>query len=160
MKKVLLLSGLLICLLSGINQAQAQSAIIKGRIIDSLSQETLPSVNIVEIDKNGRFIGGTVSDLNGNYVFKVSNVNNPIQISFIGFQKQTFYVRGRSTINFQLQPETVEMEEVVIVGEKMGNDGITSVRDRATSVARIELDGMKSVMSTTVEDMLQGRMLS
>jgi TonB-linked SusC/RagA family outer membrane protein len=157
MKKIILLSGLLICILSGINSVQGQSAIIKGRIIDSLAQETLPSVNIVEIDRNGRFIGGTVSDLNGNYVFKVSDVNNPIQVSFIGFQKQTVYVRGRTTIDFQLQPESVEMEEVTIVGEKMGNDGLTSVRDRATAVARLEMDGMKSVMSTTVEDMLQGR---
>ena len=147
MKKTILLSGFLVCLLSGINLAQGQTAIIKGRIVDSLTQETLPSVNIVEIDRNGRFIGGTVSDLNGNYVFKVSNVNNPIQVSFIGFQKQTVYVRGRTNINFQLQPETIGIEEVVVIGEKMGNDGLTSVRDRATSVARIEMEGMKSVMS-------------
>jgi len=157
MKRIILLSGLLVCLFSLINQVQGQSAIIKGRIVDSLTQETLPSVNIVEIDRNGRFIGGTVSDLNGNYVFRVSNVNNPIQVSFIGYQKETVYVRGRTEINFDLAPESIEMEEVVIVGEKMGHDGLTSVRDRATSVARIELSEMKSVMSTTVEDMLQGR---
>ncbi|MEN8156103.1 MAG: SusC/RagA family TonB-linked outer membrane protein [Bacteroidota bacterium] len=157
MKKILLLSGLLLSILSGVNMARGQSAIIKGRIVDSLTQETLPSVNIVEVDKNGRYIGGTVSDLNGNYVFKVSNVNNPIQVSFIGFEKKTVYVNGRTQINFQLKPESTALDEVVIVGEKMGNDGITSVRDRATAVARIEMEGMKSVMSTTVEDMLQGR---
>jgi len=157
MKRIILLSGLIVCLFSLINEAQGQSAIIKGRIVDSLTQETLPSVNIVEIDRNGRFIGGTVSDLNGNYVFRVSDVNNPVQVSFIGYQKETVYVRGRTEINFDLAPESIEMEEVVIVGEKMGHDGLTSVRDRATSVARIELSEMKSVMSTTVEDMLQGR---
>ncbi|HER10077.1 MAG TPA: SusC/RagA family TonB-linked outer membrane protein [Bacteroides sp.] len=157
MKKIVLLTGLLVCLLSAMNQVQGQSAIISGRIVDSLTRETLPSVNIVEIDKNGRFIGGTVSDLNGNYVFKVSNVDNPVQVSFIGYQKETVYVRGRSEINFDLSPESIQMEEVTVVGEKMGHDGLTSVRDRATSVARIELSGMKSVMSTTVEDMLQGR---
>ena len=158
MKKIILLSGLLIGLFSGVNLAQGQSAIIQGKIIDAQTQETLPSVNIVEIDKNGRFIGGTVSDLNGNYVFKVSDVANQVQISFIGFQKETFTVDNRTEINVQLQPETVGLDEVVIVGEKMGNDGITSVRDRATSVARIEMDGLQSVMSTTVEDMLQGRL--
>jgi TonB-linked SusC/RagA family outer membrane protein len=157
MKKIILLTGLLVVALSGINHARGQSAIIKGQVIDSLTRETLPSVNIVEIDRNGRFIGGTVSDMNGNYVFRVSDVNNPIQVSFIGFEKQIVYVRGRTTINFQLKPESVEMEEVTIVGEKMGNDGLTTVRDRATAVARLEMDGMKSVMSTTVEDMLQGR---
>jgi hypothetical protein len=29
------------------------------------------AVNIVEIDKNGRFISGITSDINGNYVLKV-----------------------------------------------------------------------------------------
>jgi len=157
MKKIILLSGLLIAIFAGIDNVQGQSAIIKGRIVDAETDETLPMVNIVEIDKNGRFIGGTVSDLNGNYVFKVSNVANPVQVSFIGFQKQTILVEGRTEIDFQLQPESVGLEEVVIVGEKMGNDGITSVRDRGTAVARLEMEGMKSVMSTTVEDMLQGR---
>ncbi len=116
------------------------------------------SVNIVEIDKNGRFIGGTVSDYNGNYVFKVSNVNNPIQVSFIGYKKQTLMVEGRSQIDFNLEAESIAMEELVVVGAKMGNDGLTSIRDRATAVARIELTDMKSVMSTSVEDMLQGRL--
>jgi hypothetical protein len=39
MKRVILLSGLLICLLAGASKAQAQSAIIKGRIIDSLTRD-------------------------------------------------------------------------------------------------------------------------
>ncbi len=158
MKKIIILSGLLICLLSGFNEVFGQSSIIKGRIIDSLTLETLMSVNIVEVDKNGRFIGGTVSDYNGNYVFKVSNVKNPIQVSFIGYKKQTFMLDGRTQLDIKLESESIAMEEIVVVGAKMGNDGYTNVRDRATAVARIELADMKSVMSTTVEDMLQGRM--
>ena len=54
MKKIILLSGLLIGLFSGINLAQGQSAIIQGKIVDAQTQETLPSVNIVEIDKTGQ----------------------------------------------------------------------------------------------------------
>ena len=67
MKKIILLSGLLICLLSGFNTAKGQSAIIKGKVIDAMTKETLMAVNVVEIDKNGRFISGTVTDINGNY---------------------------------------------------------------------------------------------
>ena len=117
------------------------------------------SVNIVEIDKNGRFISGTVSDINGNYVFKVSDVNNPIQVSFIGYKKQTFTIEGRTQIDIKLETESIAVEEVVVTGAKMGNDGMTNVRDRATAVTRLELKGHgKSVMSTSVEDMLQGRL--
>jgi len=158
MKKIILLTGLLICLISGFNKVSGQSAIIKGRVIDSVTQETMIAVNIVEVDKNGRFISGTVTDFNGNYVLKVTDVRNPIQVSFIGYRKQSFMVNNRTQIDIKLNPETIGMEEVTVVGQKISNDGYTNVRDRATAVTRMELKDMKFVMSTTVEDMLQGRL--
>lgn len=158
MKKVLLLTGLIICLFSGINNAQGQSAIIKGKVIDATTNETLLAVNIVEIDKNGRNISGTVSDINGNYVLKVTDVKNEVQVSFIGYKKQTFSINGRTTIDIKLETESIAVGDVVVTGTKMGNDGIVNVRDRATAVTRLELKGMESVMSTSVEDMLQGRL--
>ncbi|HCE58482.1 MAG TPA: SusC/RagA family TonB-linked outer membrane protein [Prolixibacteraceae bacterium] len=158
MKKVLLLTGLIICLFSGINNAQGQSAIIKGKVIDATTNETLLAVNIVEIDKNGRNISGTVSDINGNYVLKVTDVKNQVQVSFIGYKKQTFSINGRTTIDIKLETESIAVGDVVVTGTKMGNDGIVNVRDRATAVTRLELKGMESVMSTSVEDMLQGRL--
>lgn len=158
MKRIILLSGLLISLLSGFINAQGQSAIIRGKIIDSVTKETLMAVNIVEIDKNGRFISGTVTDINGNYVLKVSDVKNQVQVSFIGYKKQTFSINDRTTIDIVLETESVAVEDVVVTGAKLGNDGMTNVRDRATAVTRLELKGLESVMSTSVEDMLQGRL--
>jgi TonB-linked SusC/RagA family outer membrane protein len=158
MKKTILISALLICLLSGFNKAQGQSAIIKGKILDSVTKETLMAVNIVEIDKNGRFISGTVTDINGNYVLKVADEKNQVQVSFIGYKKQTFSIDGRTTIDISLETESVAVGDVVVTGTKIGNDGLTNVRDRATAVTRLELKGLESVMSTSVEDMLQGRL--
>jgi len=158
MKKIILLSGLLICLLSSFNSVYGQSAIIKGKVTDSMTKETLMAVNIVEMDKNGRFISGTVTDINGNYVLKVTDEKNEVQVSFIGYKKQSFTIDGRTTIDIILETESISVEAVVVTGAKMGNDGITSVRDRATAVTRLELKGMESVMSTSVEDMLQGRL--
>jgi TonB-linked SusC/RagA family outer membrane protein len=144
--------------LSGFNLAHGQSAIIKGKVTDSMTGETLMAVNIVEMDKNGRFLNGTVTDINGNYVLKVSDVKNEVQVSFIGYKKQTFLIEDRTTIDIQLETESVAVGDVVVTGAKMGNDGMVSVRDRATAVTRLELKGMESVMSTSVEDMLQGRL--
>lgn len=158
MKKILLISGLLFFLLSGFNKVYGQSAIIKGKITDSVTKESLMAVNIVEVDKNGRFISGITSDINGNYVLKVSDVKNQIQVSFIGYKKQTFTIDGRTTIDIKLETESVAVGDVVVTGAKMSNDGLTQVRDRATAVTRLELKGMESVMSTSVEDMLQGRL--
>ena len=150
MKKIILLSLLLIFVLTGINKTLGQSAIIKGKIADTETLETLVGVNIVEIDKNNRFISGTVSDFNGNYVFKVSDVSNIVQVSFIGYTKQTFLLEGRTQIDINLEPESFSIDEITVVGAKMGNDGVTSVRDRGTAVTRLGLEGMKSIMSTSV----------
>ncbi len=158
MKKVILLAAFLICILSGFNKVYGQSAIVQGTITDAQSGETLVAVNIVEIDRNGRFINGAISDINGNYVIRVSDVRNEIQISYIGYKKQTFLIEGRARINIKLEYESSMMDEFVVVGSKLGHDGLIDVRDRGTAVQRIELADLKSVMSTTVEDMLQGRL--
>jgi TonB-linked SusC/RagA family outer membrane protein len=160
MKKIIQLSGLLIItLLSGFCNLYAQkSAIIKGHITDAQTKESLLYVNVVEIDKNGRFVSGTVSDMNGNYVFKVSNDQNPLQASFIGYKKKTIEINGRTQINIELESESQSINEVRVEATKIGNDGYTKVRDRATSVQRLDTKDLKTLMSTSVEDMLQGRL--
>ncbi len=158
MKKTILFSAILLCLLSGFTKVQAQSAIVSGKVADAETKEPLMSVNIVEMDKNGRFISGTITDLNGNYVLKVTDASNEIQVSFIGYKKQTFTIDGRKQIDIELEPESVAMDDIVVTGTKMGNDGYVPVRDRATAITRMELQGMETVMGTSVEDMLQGRL--
>jgi TonB-linked SusC/RagA family outer membrane protein len=158
MKKVIFLPLLLICLLSGFNKLYAQPGIVQGTITDAQTGETLVAVNIVEVDRNGRFINGAVSDVNGNYVLRVTDVNNEIQISYIGYKKYSFYIQGRNRVDVRLEFESTTFEEFVVVGEKLGHDGFTSIRDRGTAVQRVEFTELKSVMSTTVEDMLQGRL--
>jgi TonB-linked SusC/RagA family outer membrane protein len=145
--------------LSFFSNVNAQkTAIIKGRIIDQSSNENLPFVNVVEIDSKGRFVAGTVSDANGNYILKIKDIVDSIQVSFIGYKKYVFSIDGRSTINVPLDLESTSIQEVKIVASKVSNDGVTQVRDRATAVTRLETKELKSVMSTTVEEMLQGRM--
>ncbi len=158
MKKAFIFSALIFCLLSGFNKAFGQAAVIQGQITDAQTGETLVAVNIVEIDRNGRFINGAISDVNGNYVIRISDVTNQIQVSFIGYKRQVFLAQGRTRIDIKLESEFETLQEFVVVGSKLGHDGITDVRDRGTSVQRIEIAELKSVMSTSVGDMLQGRL--
>jgi TonB-linked SusC/RagA family outer membrane protein len=159
MKKLILLTGLILCFLSGINNVSAQkSEIIKGRIVDQVTRETMPGVNVVEIDDKGRFVSGTVSDINGNYILKVKDAIDSIQISYIGYKKKVFTIGNRTTINVELELESTTLQEVRVTANKISNDGFTQVRDLGTAVTRMELKEMKSVMSTSVEEMLMGRM--
>jgi TonB-linked SusC/RagA family outer membrane protein len=159
MKKNILLAGFLLLLISFINPLYSQtSAIISGSVTDKATKEPLAFVNVVEIDKNGRFISGTVTDINGNYVIRVKDTNNSIQISFIGYTKFTSAIGNRTTMDVALDSESLGLEEVKVIAEQIGNDGITKVRDRATAVARMDFKELETVATTTVEEMLQGRM--
>ncbi|MBN2262457.1 MAG: TonB-dependent receptor plug domain-containing protein, partial [Prolixibacteraceae bacterium] len=159
MKKNILLAGFLLLLISFINPLYSQtSAIISGSVTDKATKEPLAFVNVVEIDKNGRFVSGTVTDINGNYVIRVKDTNNSIQISFIGYTKFTSAIGNRTTMDVALDSESLGLEEVKVIAEQIGNDGITKVRDRATAVARMDFKELETVATTTVEEMLQGRM--
>lgn len=79
------------------------SGILKGNVTDKDTKEALASVNIVEVDKNGKFITGTVTDTKGDYVLKIKDVNNSIQASFKGYKISTFPIEGRSTDNIILE---------------------------------------------------------
>jgi len=160
MKKSILSLSLLLLFLSVFNFVSAQeSVILKGQIVDKSTREPLLGVNVVEIDKNGRFIVGTITDMNGNYVLKVSSGEANIQVSYIGYQKQTINVKSRTQINIELESESLKIDEITVEGTRrvMSTDGYTRVQDRTTAVARLEFTEMKSVMTTTVEEMLQGR---
>lgn len=141
------------------NYASAQQeVIIKGQIIDQMTNETMPGVNIVEIDDKGRNVSGTTTDINGNYILKVKNNTDSVQISFIGYKKITLGIKNQTTLNASLEVESTTLEDVKIVANRVSNDGITKVRDLGTAITRMEMKELKSVMATSVEELMQGRM--
>ncbi len=158
MKRIILLTGLLIGIITSGSVFAQQSIIINGHVTDKETLEDLAFVNIVEIDENGRFVSGTVTDINGNYVLKIRNPENSVQVSFIGYEKYVFTIGSDRTYDVSLEPSSTSLGEITVEAERVANDGYTKVRDRATAVASMDFKEMKAQMSTTVEEMLQGRM--
>ena len=151
--------SLLISLFAFVTTGYGQtSVIIKGHVIDKQTKEGLGFVNIIEIDKNGRNLSGTLSDANGNYILKVKDDQNPITVSYVGYKKQSFMVNSRSIIDIQLESVSQNIDEIKVEGHRVANDGYTQIRDRATAVQTLEFKEMKAEMTTTVEEMLQGRL--
>jgi TonB-linked SusC/RagA family outer membrane protein len=144
--------------LTGIgNMVQAQSFIVTGQVKDGITGESIPFVNVVEVDNNGRFVAGTTTDDNGNYVIRVSSSTAKIMVSFIGYAKNTLDINGQSVIDFILMPDMQMVDEVVVTAERISNDGVTAVRDRGVAVSRIEMKELEGVRTTNIEEMLQGR---
>jgi TonB-linked SusC/RagA family outer membrane protein len=158
MKRNFLIHIFTFLLLSAAFTANSQSITVSGLVRDKNTSEPLIGANMVEVDKNGRFLNGTITDLNGNYIIKVSSGSATLQVSLIGFEKQIIQVNNRAKIDVTLEETTSQLSEITIVGQKMGNDGVVAIRDRGTAISRIELKEMHSSMTTSVEEMLQGRM--
>jgi TonB-linked SusC/RagA family outer membrane protein len=140
---------------TGLVSAQERT-IISGHVKDELGP--LVGVNVVEIDNNGRFITGVTSDMDGNFSMVVTGKNATIQISYLGYLGQTIELNGMTRLDINLEQDSKLIDEVVVTADKMGNDGIISIRDRATAVSRLEMTDMGALQTASVEEMLQGRL--
>lgn len=124
----------------------AQSS-IKGKI-SMPNGEALPGASvIVEGTANG-----TTSDENGNYSLSVPNNASSLDFSFIGYQKQTIPINGRSVINVSLIEDDSQLEEVVVVGY-----GTQKKSDLTGSVASVTAEELTASPVTSMEQGLQGR---
>src|SRR5574343_655039 len=95
-----------------INQAFAQSGVLSGKVTDSKG-EVVTGANVVAGSNS------TMTDSNGIYTFSsVSNGSITITTSYIGFQTNVkeAIVEGNTTIDFVLQEETSDLNEVVVTG--------------------------------------------
>ena len=97
----------------------AQDFYISGSIKDKDENESLIGVNIVEIDENGRYLSGTTTDINGNFILKVSSPNASIQISMLSYEKKVIEAGGKSRIDVILQSKSTLLEEITVIGEKI-----------------------------------------
>ncbi|MEN8202550.1 MAG: outer membrane beta-barrel family protein [Bacteroidota bacterium] len=97
---------------------------ITGNVIDALSKEPLPFVNVVVRNHGDSILTGGITDENGKFVIKkVPEGSNKVEIQFIGYEKITKEIdvsrakskHNLSTIN--LSESSLELEEVVVRGE-------------------------------------------
>src|SRR5690606_37541989 len=109
MKKIttrFLLSGMLFFLCVFPIWAQQQ---VNGVGTDAETGETLPGVNVLVVGTTT----GTTTDIDGQFVISVP-ANSSLQFSFVGFISQTVEVSNQSTINVVLQPDSQNLDEVVV----------------------------------------------
>ncbi len=89
----------------------AQQVQISGIVKDQYG-ETIIGATVVEKGT----INGSITDINGNFQFSVSNSDAVLQISFIGFATQEIPMEGRTTFDIVLLEDVEALEEVIVVG--------------------------------------------
>ncbi len=99
-----------ILLFVGTTGAHGQAVTVEGTVVDAEAGETLPGVNVTEVGTDR----GTSTAADGTFEIEVSGENATLRFSFVGFQEQTVNVDGRSELTVELQPQTQELEGVIV----------------------------------------------
>lgn len=107
MKKIIILTVGIIFM---VFQVTAQIQQVSGLVTDE-NGEPLPGVNIVEKNTTN----GTISDINGNYRLNLRTPDGVVVFSFIGFESREVNVTA-SVLNVELSSESLDVDEVVVVG--------------------------------------------
>lgn len=94
------------------NSLWAQSTKVRGKITDAKTGEVLPLVNVFF---TGTTIGLT-SDFDGEYFLETREDVEELQASFVGYipQKVKINKGAFNTVDFHLQPQTFDLEEVKV----------------------------------------------
>ncbi len=118
----------------------SQSGVIKGRITDKLSNESIIGANVIITDTEL----GTVTDLDGNYIIDDLKPGlYSIQVSYIGYQTVTqseIEVQGiRPTIlDFALEVNAKQLDEVVVKASSFRKTAESPVSLRTIGVSEIK----------------------
>lgn len=140
-------TGLLILLLVLGLCSFSQNRKISGMITDN-KNELLPGVTIyVKGTTNG-----TTSDVSGSYALTVDSDAKTLVFSYIGMKTSEVEIGTSSQLNVTLQPEIVDVEEVVVVGY-----GTQKRSDISGSVATVNTDKLIAIPTTDIQGMLKGK---
>jgi TonB-dependent starch-binding outer membrane protein SusC len=95
---------------------------------------------------------GTQTDLDGKFTINNVGANPVLVISFIGLKTQEINVSGKSVITVVMQGEQEQLKEVIIVGY-----GSVKKKDATSAVESIRSDAFNKSVSTSPEQLLQGK---
>ena len=119
---------------------------VTGVVSDNTAQK-LPGVNVL-IEGTTK---GTITGIDGNYQIEVAP-DAVLTFSFIGFQKQTIEVQGRSQINVEMTIDAEELDEVVVVGY-----GEMKRSDLSGASVSLSADELQDQAAITIDQAIQGK---
>jgi TonB-dependent SusC/RagA subfamily outer membrane receptor len=129
---------------------------ISGQVSDEMGP--LMMVNVVEVDKEGRFINHTTTDFDGNFTMIVKDNKNKLKITYVGFKDELLEIGDRTYFNVMMKDENL-IEEVVIQAKPRTNTGGLNILEREVSVAKqtFKMSEMEGLSFASVDEALQGQ---
>ncbi|MBK0378407.1 SusC/RagA family TonB-linked outer membrane protein [Mucilaginibacter segetis] len=132
-----------------IEPALAQNKVITGKVTDKKDGSPLIGVSVVTTVGGS---DGTVTDVDGNYRLSVPAAATTLTFTYIGYDRVTVNIDGRTSINVSMQSTSTALNEVVVVGY-----GSQRVKDATGSVSSLNTKDFNKGVISTPEQLLQGR---
>lgn len=95
---------------------------MRGTVTDAKTGEVLPTANIIVLDESGNHIAGGVADFDGKFnINPIEPGSYTVEASFVGYTKLrieevNISPNSPTTQNFELQPQSDVLDEVVVKG--------------------------------------------
>lgn len=142
--------------------AAQNTSIIKGKITSKETGKPLEGISVVEKDANGRIVNGVPTDINGNFQIKISNNDDSLYFSQIGYKTEARSVKNKITVNVSMSQDSKSIEAVVVSARRApvaSTGGFLDVDKRLQSAAitTVKLKDLEEVPATSVDQLLQGQ---
>jgi TonB-dependent starch-binding outer membrane protein SusC len=126
----------------------AQDRIVKGQVTGSDDKQPIPGVNVIIQGTNK----GTATDYNGMYSIEILTGENSLVFTFVGYKSQVVQIGGREVVNVSLEPESMTLDEVVVVGY-----GVQRKSDITGATANLKGDVLLQQPVLTATQAMQGK---
>ncbi len=114
------------------------------------SSDGLPLIGAT-VQVKGSVSIGTITDLDGTYSINVTNANDTLVFSFLGYSTLEKAVNGSSFVNAMLSENSAQLNEVVVVGY-----GSQSRSKLTTSVSKLNTQILETSSRSNAATALQG----
>ena len=135
--------------------AQKAGDVISGTVTDDFGP--VMRANVVELDASNRIVAAAVTDMSGNFSFRLKNPKDKLSITYVGYKKVVLPF-NKTHYNIRLQDNTT-IDDVVITSKKrsQGSGLSIPVDEISTSQQSISMTEFEGLSMTTVDEALQGR---
>ena len=129
--------------------AFSQSNLVTGTVNDE-SGLPLPGVTVQVKDSDNL---GAVTNFDGVFTIAIpSGANQSLVLSYVGYATEEVDVSEQSTFSLNMQVDTDELEEVVVIGY-----GTVLKKDISGSISSVSVNDEVATQSNSVDQLLQGR---
>lgn len=155
---------LIAILVLGTGEVAAQVQVVSGKVTEMLGNQIEPivGVNVNIVNAQNRSVGGTVTNLDGDYRLPIPTQENNLTLvySYIGMKTKRIKYTGQKVLNVKLESNVETLDEVAITAKRIerNNMGIGHKENVSATQKVMMEDLIATAPIATVEEALQGQL--